>query len=298
MQTHPDKGGDTEQFKKLNEAYETLSDQSKRSMYDRFGKGGPSRATPSSSEFPSDLFGSFGGFSIPLMYTIEISLEDLFKGRALNVEVNGQDLTINIEAGMYDGIKLQGQVMDQRGVTRDIIFVIQEKEHPTYKRLNADLYMELSLSLKDALLGFERPLQHLDGSTFVIKSPENEISSPNEVLVLDNLGMPMYSPRSQSSGRGKLYVKLIVEFPFKMWLNETERTKLENLLPGSSAEPNTSFSNIFGKDGRMKSKTSMKTTPLIPRKGNLNSFGQSGKPQRAGSAFGGDGSPFGSFFFG
>lgn len=296
MHTHPDKGGDTEKFKQLNEAYETLSDQSKRSMYDRFGKGGPARAMPSSADFANDIFGSFGGFSIPLMYTIEISLEDLFKGRALNVEVNGQDLTINIEAGMYDGIKLQGQVMDRRGINRDIIFVIQEKEHTTFKRLNADLYMELSISFKEALLGFDRTVQHLDGSTFAVKSPDNEISAPNDVYELDNLGMPIYSPRSQITGRGKLYVKLVVEFPAKMWLNETDRVKLESLLPPTVVNTNTSNVHTQYKDGRTRSKNVFKTTPLVPRKGNLNSFGQTGKPQRPSSAFE-DGSPFGSFFF-
>jgi molecular chaperone DnaJ len=34
---HPDKGGDEEIFKNINKAYETLSDESKRSNYDRFG---------------------------------------------------------------------------------------------------------------------------------------------------------------------------------------------------------------------------------------------------------------------
>lgn len=35
---HPDKGGDPETFKKINEAYGTLSDDNLRSRYDRFGK--------------------------------------------------------------------------------------------------------------------------------------------------------------------------------------------------------------------------------------------------------------------
>lgn len=34
---HPDKGGDEKKFKEINEAYEVLSDETKRSNYDRFG---------------------------------------------------------------------------------------------------------------------------------------------------------------------------------------------------------------------------------------------------------------------
>jgi molecular chaperone DnaJ len=35
---HPDKGGDAEKFKEINEAYQTLSDKEKRSRYDQFGQ--------------------------------------------------------------------------------------------------------------------------------------------------------------------------------------------------------------------------------------------------------------------
>ena len=35
---HPDKGGDEKKFKELNEAYQILSDQDKKSQYDRFGR--------------------------------------------------------------------------------------------------------------------------------------------------------------------------------------------------------------------------------------------------------------------
>lgn len=42
---HPDKGGDEQKFKELNEAYQVLSDDQKRSQYDQFGRvfegGGP-----------------------------------------------------------------------------------------------------------------------------------------------------------------------------------------------------------------------------------------------------------------
>lgn len=79
MKHHPDKGGDSEQFKKISEAYEVLSDPEKKKVYDQFGeeglKGGagaaPGGAGPSGGTFhfnfrpsnPEDIFRSFFGGS-------------------------------------------------------------------------------------------------------------------------------------------------------------------------------------------------------------------------------------------
>ncbi len=60
---HPDKsGGDEGKFKELNEAYQVLSDKSKRSNYDRFGTAEPFGAQGGPfGGFSGD--GGFGGFS-------------------------------------------------------------------------------------------------------------------------------------------------------------------------------------------------------------------------------------------
>jgi molecular chaperone DnaJ len=90
---HPDKGGNEEDFKKINEAYDTLGDANKRSNYDNqknnpFGGGGN----------PFDIFnemfngGGFGGFNnvrrkVPdLIVDIQIGTVDSFLGK--NIEVN------------------------------------------------------------------------------------------------------------------------------------------------------------------------------------------------------------------
>jgi DnaJ family protein A protein 2 len=78
MKHHPDKGGDSEQFKKISEAYETLSDPQKREAYDN-------PAPPIENLFQS----FFGGMRPPQSQTrklddiiqkIHISLKDVFTG--------------------------------------------------------------------------------------------------------------------------------------------------------------------------------------------------------------------------
>ena len=68
LQEHPDKGGDPEKFKKINEAYAVLSDEQKRAAYDRMGKSAVDGSAPQGGAggfpggFPAGAFGSaFGG---------------------------------------------------------------------------------------------------------------------------------------------------------------------------------------------------------------------------------------------
>jgi len=40
IRMHPDKGGDPEEFQKLQQAYDTLFDKDKREVYDKYGEEG------------------------------------------------------------------------------------------------------------------------------------------------------------------------------------------------------------------------------------------------------------------
>ena len=67
LQEHPDKGGDPEKFKQLNEAYAVLSDEQKKAAYDRMGKAAVDGSMPQGGGFPAGAggfpAGAFGGRS-------------------------------------------------------------------------------------------------------------------------------------------------------------------------------------------------------------------------------------------
>lgn len=66
--------------------------------------------------------------------------------------------------------------------TGDIVFVLQLKENAKFKRKGDDLFVEHTLSLTEALCGFQFPLTHLDGRQLLIKSSPGEIVKSGNCL--------------------------------------------------------------------------------------------------------------------
>ena len=245
MQVHPDKGGDAEEFKRLNEAYEVLADAGKRAQYDRFGSIDGQQSSFEGAGSFADILRSFESsfgnrfFTRPLVAQVEVTLEDLFKGKKVNIAVSRQKtLSVNILPGMVHGqqIILKGEVTDVRGVPRDLIVQVLETKHALFTRRGDDLVTSLEISLREALLGFERPLRHLDGSIVWIRSASNRVTRSEEALVLEGLGMPLL--RSEKK-RGRLLIRVRVRLPEKLMLSEGERELLDSLLPRDDADGET-----------------------------------------------------------
>lgn len=97
MEHHPDKGGDSEKFRQVSEAYETLSDDQKKSNYDMFGHSGGRQQSHGFDM--DDLFSRFGfGFGggnrvkrgSDLRSTIKVTLEDIMTGCVKKVKYSRQ----------------------------------------------------------------------------------------------------------------------------------------------------------------------------------------------------------------
>jgi curved DNA-binding protein len=122
LKWHPDRHGDEGraaaevQFKRLNEAYEVLSDPEKRARYDRFGenwKGGqeftppPGQRTMSREEFER-AFGGGSGFSDFFSSMFGDKLRQDFQGRARRhprYRYRGADIRAELRLGVRDAIR-------------------------------------------------------------------------------------------------------------------------------------------------------------------------------------------------
>ncbi|XP_022933971.1 dnaJ protein homolog [Cucurbita moschata] len=138
-------------------------------------------------------------------------------------------LEVIVEKGMQNGqkIKFPGEADEAPdSVTGDVVFVIQQKDHPKFKRKGDDLFVEHTLSLIEALGGFQFALTHLDGRQLLIKTNPGEVVKPDSFKAINDEGMPVYQ---RPFMKGKLYIHFSVDFPES--LSAEQMKALETVLP-------------------------------------------------------------------
>ncbi|KAI4340055.1 hypothetical protein MLD38_024929 [Melastoma candidum] len=129
--------------------------------------------------------------------------------------------------GIDQKIKFPGEADEAPDtITGDIVFIIQQKEHPKFKRKGDDLFLEHTLSLTESLCSFQFVLTHLDGRQLLIKSQPGEVSKPDQFKGINGEGMPIHQ---RSFMKGKLYLHFAVVFPDS--ISPDQSKALKGILP-------------------------------------------------------------------
>lgn len=263
-QYHPDinPGNTTAEarFKEINEAYEVLSDKTKREKYDRFGRdwqryeqggagadwgnfsGGSPFGGGDYSDFFESLFGGGGGRTAgrsggmrmdgqDVEHQAEITLEEAFTGTQRSLQFhasNGQprNITVKIPAGVDNGSRVrvasEGAPGIGGGKRGDLYLIIKVTSHERFERRGDDLYARAPVDLYTMLLGGETRVPIMGGKTVTLNIPPG---TPNgKRFRVTGQGMPrLRTPET----RGDLYVTVETILPAN--LSERERTLVEEL---------------------------------------------------------------------
>ncbi|KAK2965238.1 hypothetical protein RJ640_019993 [Escallonia rubra] len=140
-------------------------------------------------------------------------------------EREGNFITVDIEKGMQDGQEVvfyeDGEpIID--GEAGDLRFRIRTAPHDLFRREGNDLHTTVTVTLVQALVGFDKTIKHLDDHLVDISS--KGITKPKEVRRFKGEGMPLHF----SNKKGDLYVAFEVLFPTS--LTEEQKTKIKAIL--------------------------------------------------------------------
>lgn len=229
---HPDKGGNPEEFKRINEAYDILKDPQKRQQFDL---GGFNQQNPGNNSFSFSFGEGFEGFDdvikdffgagpmrgfgnvhrTPLRnrdvkITVQSTLEDIYfqTQKEFNIQTpNGQSknvkLTIPVDADSGTVIKFKGLGDTSYGELRpgDLLVNIKIKDHQTYTRNDFDLFQNYKINIFDIITGCDLEIDHISGTK--IKTSIKEGSQPTQTMRFKGKGMP-----KRNGTYGDLYIQI------------------------------------------------------------------------------------------
>jgi curved DNA-binding protein len=210
---HPDLGGDPEEFKRINEAYEKLSNPQPQQQFNN-------ESSFSFNFDPSDMESMFsaifGGNRRPknrdIKLAVTISLEDLAKAEPLTINynlLNGQTASaeIYIHPGVEHGAAIKyPQLGDNSlsGIPRgDLIIYVKVLNHHKFERDGLNLKHTIIVDTLDLILGKQIEIETIQKKPILLNIPAG--TNPNTTLNVAGYGLS--DPQIGKSGNLYIVVK-------------------------------------------------------------------------------------------
>ena len=136
-------------------------------------------------------------------------------------------LEVEIESGMTDGMETKFVAEGEPhvdGEPGDLVLRIRSAPHPKFERKGDDLYTNVTISLTDALSGFELDIEHLDGHK--VRVTREKITWPGARIRKKGEGMPNFENNNLF---GTMYITFDVDFP-KGELSQDDKDTIAKIL--------------------------------------------------------------------
>jgi len=168
-----------------------------------------------------------------------------FKAGDMCKDCNGKTLRqieekimIPIQKGTRSNDKIRvvgkGHQLKPNEPAGNVTFVVKEEtdEKCSFKREGDDLFTSRTISLTEALCGFQFNLTHLDGHVVVVKSAPGDIVMDGSTVSLEGEGMQM---KNAGGMCGSLIITFTVAFPPKSFFDDETLDRLRAILPPAPA---------------------------------------------------------------
>ena len=242
MQHHPDRGGDEEQFKQINEAYQTLNDPHKKAMYDHsqtagqggfhFNSGHFRNGNPFDDMHVGDMFG-FGRTprNKDIVIAADIDLKDVITGKSVIIQYRLQDgqlqtVTVEIPPGAKHGDTVRYEGLGDTGHPRyprgNLHVRIRVNKPKNWDRDGNNLITKKIINVFDLMTGCAIIVSTLDNKQVQLKIPPG--TKLGQVFSISGYGVPDLNTRQ----RGNLYVSIEADMPVindKDTIEEIEKIK-------------------------------------------------------------------------
>ncbi len=127
------------------------------------------------------------------------------------VQTGDKDIEVYIEQGMPDGAEILFEGEGDQGPGESpshLKFFVRTVPHKLFVRDGEDLHIDVHIDLMEALFGFSRTIEHLDGHAVNVE--RKGVTKPGAKEIVKKEGMPVHN---FPSDRGDLVANFIIDMP-------------------------------------------------------------------------------------